>query len=157
VKKIINYLLNFRFFVRMFRTYKLLMIAIILLSSCRQGNDNNEGNTDITQPEQQTSPASSPDGPDLFSKYACFTCHSLEGGVMYGPPLNGIFMKEVNVIRQGREITVVADRDYLTKAITDPEYEKVAEFKDKTMPKPVIPEDDVETLIDYLIKTGEKE
>jgi len=76
---------------------------------------------------------------------------------MYGPPLNDLFMKEVSVVRQGKEETIVADREYFTKAITDPDYEKVLEYKNKIMPKPEIHGDDVETLIDYLIELGEEE
>ena len=93
----------------------------------------------------------------MFSKYGCFACHSLDGSIMYGPPLNDLFMKEVSVVRQGREETIVADREYFTKAITDPDYERVTEYKNKIMPKPEIHEDDVETLIDYLIELGEEE
>ena len=93
----------------------------------------------------------------FFPSNGCMACHSLDGGVLYGPPLNDLYMKEVTVVRQGKELTIVADREYITRAITDPDYEKVAEYKSKIMPKPVIPKEDVETLIDYLIKQGEKE
>ena len=55
---------------------------------------------------------------------------------------------------QGEVKTIIADRDYLFRAITDPDYEKVTEYKSRVMPKPEIPGDDVETLIDYLIGQG---
>jgi len=70
---------------------------------------------------------------------------------MYGPPLNNLYMKEVSVVREGRETTIIADRDYLTRAITDPEYEKVSEYEHRIMPVPEIPRKDVETLVDFLI------
>jgi hypothetical protein len=76
---------------------------------------------------------------------------------MYGPPLNDLFMTEVSVVRQGEVKTITADRNYLIRAITDPDYEKVAKYKTKVMPKPEIPGDDVETLIDYLIGQGEND
>jgi cytochrome c2 len=133
------------------------MLAFIFLSACGDGTDKNKDNKAIRQATQQTKPDKLIDGSDLFSKYGCFACHSLDGGVMYGPPLNGLFMKEVSVVRMGKEKTIVADREYLTKAITDPDYEKVSEYKNKIMPKPVIPRDDIETLIDYLIELGEEE
>ena len=76
---------------------------------------------------------------------------------MYGPPLNGLFMKEVSVVRQGEVKTIIADRDYLTRSITDPDYEKVSGYRSKVMPKPVIPENDVKILIDYLIGQDEKD
>jgi len=141
----------------MCRTYKLVMIACIFLPACGEGTDKNKDNKVINQPTRQTNIDKVADGSDLFSKYGCIACHSLNGSVMYGPPLNGLFMKEVSVVRQGKEITIVADREYFTKAITDPDFEKVSEYKSKIMPKPVIPEDDVETLIDYLTALGKEE
>jgi cytochrome c2 len=147
----------------MCRRYQLVTVVFVFLSACGGRTGSNKGSETISQPPQETS-ADPPQetsadppagGPELFSKYACFTCHSLEGKVMYGPPLNGLFMKEVSVVRQGEVKTIIADRDYLTRAITDPDYEKVTEYKAKVMPKPDIPADDVETLIDYLIGQGE--
>ena len=133
------------------------MLAFIFLSACGEGTDRNKGNKAINQAIQKTNTDKLSDGSDLFTRYGCFACHSLDGSVMYGPPLNDLFMKEVTVLRQGKEKTIVADREYFTKAITDPDYEKVSEYKRKIMPKPVIPKNDVETLVDYLIELGEEE
>ena len=133
------------------------MLAIIFLSACGEGTDKKTGNKAINQATQQSNTDILTDGSNLFSKYACFTCHSLDGSVMYGPPLNDLFMKDVSVVRKGKEKIIVADRKYFNKAITDPDYEKVSEYKSRIMPKPIIPKDDVETLIDYLIELGEEE
>lgn len=140
----------------MCKTYQLVIVVSIFLSACGGGTDGNKGNKATSQPLQKTSNDKPAGGPELFSKYVCFTCHSLDGKVLYGPPLNDLFMKEVSVVRQGELKSIIADRDYLTRAITDPDYEKVSEYETRIMPKPVIPEDDVETLIDYLIGLGEK-
>jgi cytochrome c2 len=150
---------------RMCRTYQLVTVVFIFLSACNGGTgtnkgggtESNTGGETINEPAPTSGTDQHSGGPDLFSKYACFTCHSLEGKVMYGPPLNGLFMTEVSVVRQGEMKTVIADRDYLTRSITDPDYEKVTEYQSKVMPKPEIPGDDVETLIDYLIEQGEKD
>jgi len=96
-------------------------------------------------------------GSELFAKYGCAVCHSLEGKVIYGPPLNGIFMKNVKVLRQGQEFTIVADRDYLKKAISEPRYEKVLEYRNKEMPIPAFTEEDANVLVEYLIELDEKE
>jgi len=134
------------------------MGAFIFLFACGQGPDKNNGNLqESSQPALKTNPDKLQDGSDLFARYGCFACHSLDGGVMYGPPLNDLFMKEVTVVRKGKEETIVADREYLSKAISDPDYERVFGYQNKIMPKPVIPEDVVETLIDYLIDLGEEE
>jgi cytochrome c oxidase subunit 2 len=95
-------------------------------------------------------------GPDLFNKYVCFTCHSLDGSEMYGPTLQGIYMKEVEVIREGEEVQVAIDRKYLKRSILDPEFEKVKEFQTRTMPKPDISKKEVDILIDYIIGLEKK-
>ena len=95
-------------------------------------------------------------GPELFAKYGCAVCHSLEGKVIYGPPLNDIFMKEIKVVRQGKEFSVIADREYLKKAISEPRFEKVLEYKNKEMPLTNFSEEEAEILVDYLIAVQAK-
>ena len=90
-------------------------------------------------------------GAELYAKYGCAVCHSLDGKVIYGPALNGIFMKNVKVIRNGQEFTVVADRDYLRKAISEPRYEKVLEYKNKEMPLTNFSKEETEILLEYII------
>lgn len=95
-------------------------------------------------------------GSELYAKYGCAVCHSLDGKEIYGPPLNGIYMKELKVIRKGKEFTVTADRNYLKKAILDPRYEKVLEYSNKEMPLTQISGEDVEILVDYIIALDNK-
>jgi len=90
-------------------------------------------------------------GAELYAKYGCAVCHSLEGKVIYGPALNGIFMKNVKVLRNGQEFNVVADRDYLRKAISEPRYEKVLEYKNKEMPLTNFSKEEAEILVEYII------
>lgn len=94
-------------------------------------------------------------GSELFAKYGCAVCHSLEGKVIYGPPLNEIFMKKIKVIREGKEIEVVADQEYLKKAIREPRYEKVLEYKNKEMPLSNFSDEETEMLVNYLIELDE--
>jgi len=141
----------------MCRTYKLVMIACIFLPACGEGTDRNKGKKAMEESTQQANTELPAEGSDLFSRYGCFACHSLDGSDLYGPSLNDLFMKEVSVARQGKATIIVADRKYLSRAITDPDYEKVTEYKNKIMPKPVIPQEDVETLVDYLIELGKDE
>jgi len=95
-------------------------------------------------------------GSELFAKYGCAVCHSLEGKVIYGPPLDGIYMKKLKVVRNGKEFEVVADREYLKKAISEPRYEKVLEYKNKEMPLANFSDEETEMLVDYLIVLNEK-
>jgi len=146
----------------MSRMNKLLVLACIFLSACGAGSDRKKSNNPFDQSGQQVDPIqldpiTQKKGSDVYSKYGCFTCHSLDGRTMYGPPLDNLYMKNVSVVREGRVTTIIADRDYLTRAITDPEYEKVSEYEHRIMPVPEIPKEDVETLVDYLIELGKKD
>jgi len=94
-------------------------------------------------------------GAELFSKFGCAVCHSLDGKVIYGPPLDEIYMKNVKVLRQGQEFSVVADREYLKKAISEPRYEKVLEYSNKEMPLPGFSAEESEILVDYIIAINE--
>lgn len=95
------------------------------------------------------------DGATLFAYYICNSCHSLDGREMYGPTLKEIYNKELEVTQQGQAKTIIADRKYLIRAITDPDYEKVKGFENMTMPVPDISKKDVDILVDYLIALDE--
>jgi hypothetical protein len=60
-------------------------------------------------------------------------------------------MKEVKVIRGGQEFSVIADREYLRKAISEPRYEKVLEYKNKEMPITNFTKEETDILVEYLI------
>jgi hypothetical protein len=91
------------------------------------------------------------EGAALYHQYACITCHSLEGEEIYGPPLNGLYMQKVEVIREGEVLTLLADRDYLFRAIADPRFEEVRGFESKDMPDVLIPEKEMKLLVDFLV------
>lgn len=119
---------------------KLSLYFFLLLMGCCKGPDKKPDKEEILTK-----------GAELFSKYGCAVCHSLEGKVIYGPPLDEIYMKNIKVLRQGKEFEVVADRRYLKKAIIEPRYEKVLEYKNKEMPIANFSEEEAEILVDYLI------
>jgi hypothetical protein len=75
--------------------------------------------------------------------------------VLYGPPLNEIYMTEIMVIREGKEKSIVADREYLKRAIVDPRYEKVLEYQNKEMPVTFISDEEADILTDYIIAMSE--
>lgn len=97
------------------------------------------------------------EGSILYAKYGCTICHSIEGEIIYGPSLNNIYMKETRVIRNGEELTVIADRAYLKRAITDPRAEKVLNYRNKDMPEPLFSEEEADILVEYLILLNKKQ
>lgn len=122
-----------------------ILLLLGLLYSCG-GDSSKKMNGETTAAEAE----------DLFHRYVCFTCHSIDGSDMYGPTLQGIYMKELVVIRDGEEKKVTVDRKYLKRSILDPEFEKVKEYQTRTMPKPEITNKELEILIDYIIGLDEK-
>lgn len=50
----------------------------------------------------------------------CAACHSLDGSRLAGPSLGGILGRKQTVIRNGMEVEVTVDEDYLMRAINDP-------------------------------------
>ena len=57
-------------------------------------------------------------GEDLYRRYACASCHSLDGSEGTGPSFKGLAGSTVE-LEGGKEVT--ADAAYLEKAITDPD------------------------------------
>lgn len=73
---------------------------------------------------------------------------------LYGPPLNDLLNKEIEVIRQEQLHIVTIDRDYLFRSIREPGYEKVSDFQNKDMPESNIPGDKINLIVDYLVSVN---
>ncbi|PKP09476.1 MAG: cytochrome c oxidase subunit II [Bacteroidetes bacterium HGW-Bacteroidetes-4] len=93
-----------------------------------------------------------PKGLEIMRANACMGCHSLDGAKLVGPSFKGIFGSERTVIVDGKTTTVVADEDYMKRAITDPNKEVVAGFQPNLMQsyKKIIAEEDINHIVDYL-------
>ena len=90
-------------------------------------------------------------GKQLFTSVGCATCHSITGEKRYGPKLNDILGTETKVIRNGKQYTFTIDRNYIKKAIADPDYEKPLLYKSNKMPKPNLTDHEVDCITNYLI------
>ena len=69
----------------MCKTNKLLLFLFIFIAACGETPKKMPGEQEILKK-----------GSELYLKYACAVCHSLDGTVIYGPPLNEIYMKNVD-------------------------------------------------------------
>ena len=125
---------------KMDRIHKLIPGLFLVFTACGSGTNKKQSDLDILKK-----------GSDLFLKYGCNICHSFDGSDLYGPPLNKIYMTEIKVIRKGEEKTIVADREYLKRAVVDPRFEKVLEYQNKEMPKTFISDKEANILVDYII------
>lgn len=122
------------------KTLAVLFVVFYVMAACNGSS-----------PKKLESEKIMKEGSIIFSKYGCTICHSLEGKKMYGPSLNNIYMKEIKITRRGKELTVIVDREYLKRAITDPRVEKVLDYQNKDMPVPSFSKEEAEILLEYLI------
>lgn len=89
---------------------------------------------------------------ELLKKHGCSDCHSLDGTVMVGPPLNDIAGQKRVVITDGKEREVVVDENYLKNAILYPEKDLLKGFEN-IMPsyKDQLPDNELNQLINLLL------
>jgi cytochrome c oxidase subunit 2 len=88
----------------------------------------------------------------LFDEHLCLTCHTLDGSdEEVAPTLKGLFGR-TRTLSDGT--TLVADEAYLREAILNPEKHVVEGYE--PMPElDVIPEEDLQTMLDAMRQLGE--
>lgn len=79
----------------------------------------------------------------------CFSCHS---DAKYAPPFDGLFGKRQTVLIGDQERSVVADEEYLRRAIVDPDAEIVAEYyrHPRMSPTKDLSDREMKDILDYL-------
>ncbi len=85
-------------------------------------------------------------GAELARSEGCMACHSTDGRSSVGPTWEGLYGSEVE-LEDGT--TVVADDEYLTRAIEDPGAERVKGFS-ATMPDRKLSSDEIASIVAYL-------
>jgi len=88
-------------------------------------------------------------GMDLATEVGCFACHG-SADTEYAPTLEGLWGSQV-LLEDGR--TVVADEEYVRRAITDPQAD-VAEGYRNRMPTFGLSDAEVDQLVDYVRSLG---
>ena len=117
-----------------------VLIIVLVFAGCREQKKH--------EPAHKENPAK---GEILFKSVGCAACHSMTGESKYGPPLNAIVGKEVVVIRQGTEVAVTIDREYLIRSLQDPGAEKVLSYQKRKMPPLNLTQEEINCLVDYII------
>ena len=113
-----------------------LVLVSVLLAACSGGQD--------------LSPAAA-EGLEVARSAGCTACHGTEGQGGVGPAWQGLMGSEVE-LEDGS--TVVADRDYLVKAIQDPEAHVVAGYP-TTMPQNELSTEQIDAVIVYIDELSE--
>jgi cytochrome c oxidase subunit 2 len=121
----------------------LLIAALFALAAAGCGGSDSDG----------SGSGSASSGEDLYREYACAGCHSLDGDDGTGPSFKGLAGSTVEL--EGGE-TVEATREYLRKAIVEPDDQIVEGYSGGLMPATIDGFDleskpgEVDRLVDFI-------
>ena len=118
-----------------------LSAVVLLLSAC-----STEG-----APEAGDLPPQAAEGLAVARRFNCTGCHTSDGGDSLGPTWRRLAGSERELVTGE---VVVADQDYLRRAIQEPGAEVVAGFR-STMPTQDLTGDDIDAVIAYIEALGD--
>ncbi|WP_020675105.1 cytochrome c oxidase subunit II [Geopsychrobacter electrodiphilus] len=104
---------------------------------------------------QNTQPASKPqklDGQKLIEENGCLGCHSTDGSRLAGPSFKGLGTRTTEVKREGKEIKLKVDADYLRRALRQPNYEVVDDYPAIMPTFDQLSDAEVEAIVQELLK-----
>jgi cytochrome c oxidase subunit 2 len=88
----------------------------------------------------------------------CIACHSSDGSKIVGPTYLNLYGSQQVVIRNGAELTVTVDDEYIKQRILDPAYQVVKGYPKGIMQsyKGKVSDEDILKIIEYLKSLNEK-
>lgn len=91
-------------------------------------------------------------GEAIMRVQGCFACHTTDGSKLIGPSYLNLFGEEQVVIRDGKEVTVTVDEEYVKRSIYDPGAEITKGYPRGLMQsyKSTLTDDDILKIIEYL-------
>jgi cytochrome c oxidase subunit 2 len=112
---------------------------------------------ELTTTADHSKPAAEPvdlasQGEALAGQNGCLGCHSTDGSRRVGPSFKGLMGQERPVVKDGQNVTVVADTDYLIRAIREPGAEVVQEYPAAMPPYPGLSDEDIKALQAWIEK-----
>ncbi len=98
------------------------------------------------------------EGLAIMNAQGCNACHSSDGTKIIGPSYLKLFGEKQIVIRDGKEVSVTVDEEYIKRAILDPNSEIVKGYPKGLMQsyKSSLSDDDISKIIVYLKTLNEK-
>lgn len=110
-----------------------------------------EATEHVEKPESTTDHADPVSlGESLANKNGCLGCHSTDGSRRVGPSFKGLMGSERTVVKDGQEVKVMADTDYLRRAVHEPASEVVKGYPAAMPPFPGLNDQDVAALQAWL-------
>lgn len=92
------------------------------------------------------------EGEAIMKALGCFACHTPDGTKLIGPSYRNLFGEQQVVIRNGSEVTITVDDDYVRKSILEPNTDITKGYPGGLMQSysGTITDTDIDKIIEYL-------
>ena len=90
-----------------------------------------------------------PIGLKLIDEEGCTVCHTSDGSTLVGPTFKGMLGKKKKVLKNGREMEITIDEEYIRKSIKEPNADIVKGFE-PIMPELELTDDKIAGIVEYL-------
>jgi cytochrome c oxidase subunit 2 len=110
----------------------------------------------LAKTEEASTPATQ--GLAIMKFQGCLACHSSDGSKIVGPTYLDLFGRQQVVMRNGAEVTVTVDEEYIKRSIIDPNADLVKGYPKGLMQnyKGKVSDADIAKIIEYLKSLNEK-
>ncbi len=92
------------------------------------------------------------DGNKLIEENGCLGCHSTDGSSSIGPGLKGLGGRTSEVKREGHELKLKVDAEYLRRAIRDPNHEVVEGYPAIMPSNDHLSDEEIDAMVEELLK-----
>lgn len=106
------------------------------------------GKVEVTEPPLETGL----DVNQLLEDNGCLGCHSSDGSDSIGPTFQGISSRKFIIERDGEELEISADEDYLRRALLEPEADMVKGYMPIMPASDYLSEEELDAIIVHLLK-----
>jgi cytochrome c oxidase subunit 2 len=97
-------------------------------------------------------------GEAIMRTQGCFACHTTDGSKLIGPSYLNLYASQQVVLRDGKEITITVNDEYIRRSILDPNADITKGFPSGLMQsfRSTISDDDIAKIIEYLKTLNDK-
>ena len=92
------------------------------------------------------------EGAELIKENGCLGCHSTDGSESIAPTFKGLGGRQVTVERDGKEITITVDADYLRRSLLKPNADIVKDFSPMMPAADNLSPEEIDAIVNYLLK-----
>ncbi len=92
------------------------------------------------------------DGEKLLEESGCLGCHSTDGSQSIAPSFKGIGQREETIIRDGKEITIKVDAEYLRRSLLTPTADIVKGYMAMMPPATALSPEEIDAIIQHLLQ-----